>query len=469
MIYNLEEMDESTLLGVSLTNVSPSTFYHESKWFKPVVDGLLQFVPKARKMESQKKAILWFVTQSARVIKTNSSGFFVSLDKNSYTESKQGLGYRPVRKLIDDLEILGYIDLYKGFVKEWENGKPINKYQSFIQLTEKCILLWSKVDPSKIPKHRANPLVVIRDRNTEEDKSTKGIVGVKEIKDQVNMLNEALATARIEYKGNRVAPIEYHRVFTNSLQEHGRFYVNGGGVQLLPASYRRSFLTFDKEPVVELDYSSMHPNILYERVEMQGGYGTVDGGNCSIKEILGEDFKPYDANVSKLVKVDEDVVQSHRDKYDLPEYNPLRNLLKKALIISINAVDRHQANASLKSKIYNDQFKQEENREFVGIDPKVQAFLVCDAIKEHNYLIEDYFYSDMAHTLMNVDSNIATRVVNAMLDIGQPILLYHDSFVVKASAYRELYHAMHVAWKEVVGDNKFCKVDIKTGLGNSPV
>ena len=90
--------------------------------------------------------------------------------------------------------------------------------------------------------------------------------------------------------------------------------------------------------------------------------------------------------------------------------------------------------------------------------------MVCDAIKEHNYLIEDYFYADMSHTLMNVDSNIATRVVNAMLDIGQPILLYHDSFVVKRSAYKELFHEMYVAWKDVIGDNKFCKVDIKTVL-----
>lgn len=466
MIYNLEEMDESTLLGVSLTNVSPSTFFHESKWFKPVVDEIVKIVPKARKSESQKKAILWFVTQSARVVKTKSSGFYVSLDPKSYTDTKQGLGYRPVRKLIDDLEMLGYIDLYIGFVQEWDNGNAIRKYQSFIQPTEKCIQLWSKVSPSKIPKHKPTTLVVIRDRETEEEKPTKGVLGIKELKEQVTMLNEALATTCIEYKGSRVAPIEYHRVFTNSLQEHGRFYVNGGGVQLLPATYRRSFLTFDGEPVVELDYASMHPNILYERVEMQGGYGTVEKGQCSIKEILGEDFKPYGANVSKLVKVYEEVVKAHQEKYDLSNYDPVRNLLKKALIISINAVDRHQANACLKSKIYNDQFKQEEYREFVGIDPKVQAFLVCDAIKEHNYLIEDYFYADMAHTLMNVDSNIATRVVNAMLDIGQPILLYHDSFVVKGSAYRELYHAMHVAWKEVIGDNKFCKIDIKTMAGH---
>lgn len=97
MIYNLEEMDESTLLGVSLTNVSPSTFFHESKWFKPVVDEIVKIVPKARKSESQKKAILWFVTQSARVVKTKSSGFYVSLDPKSYTDTKQGLGYRPVR------------------------------------------------------------------------------------------------------------------------------------------------------------------------------------------------------------------------------------------------------------------------------------------------------------------------------------------------------------------------------------
>ena len=461
MIYNLEEMDDSTLLGVTLTNVSPSVYYHESKWFKPVVDDLWKVLPKSRKVEPQKKAVAWFVTQSARVVKTGSSGFYLSLDRNSYTDNKQGLGYRAVKKVIDDLELLGYIDLYLGFVKEWENGIPVKKYQSFVHLTEKGLDLWEKVDPSKIPKHKSKHLVIIRDRQTEEEKSTRGVEGIKEIKDQVTMLNEALAQACIEYKGKRVAPVEYHRVFTNSLQEHGRFYVNGGGVQLLPSSYRRSFLTFDGEGVVELDYSSMHPNILYERIEMQGGYGTVDKGDCSIKEILGEGFNPYAAKTKDWIKVDLEAVEDHKRKYDLPDYDPVRNLMKKALLISINAIDRHQANASVKSKLYNDQFKPEENREFIGIDTKLQAFLVCDAIKEHNYLIEDYFYADMAHTLMNIDSNIATRVVNTMLDLGQPILLYHDSFVVKESAHDDLYQAMHVAWKEVIGDNKFCKIEKK--------
>jgi len=48
------------------------------------------------------------------------------------------------------------------------------------------------------------------------------------------VLNDSLKDVSIEFKGKRVATVEYKRVYSNSLQESGRFFVSGGGVQLLP-------------------------------------------------------------------------------------------------------------------------------------------------------------------------------------------------------------------------------------------
>ena len=181
------------------------------------------------------------------------------------------------------------------------------------------------VERKHIPRIRLEDVVEIRDRSTKLLKQTQGIKGVKEVREQVTNLNETLANTVIAYKGVPLAPTEYKRVFTDNLYGHGRFYVAGGGVQLLPAIYRSAYLTFNGERVVELDFSSLHPNLLYEQLEATGEYKPVDGEG-GVKEILGEGFKPYAADISNLAKVDEVVVQAHREKYDMPTYDPVRNL-----------------------------------------------------------------------------------------------------------------------------------------------
>lgn len=459
MIYRLEDMDESEVIALSLTNVSPSLYYHESKYFKPVMETLKEFMPERQRKVPHLKALKWFVTQCSRVVKTKSSGFCVGLDRRYYENSPLGLKFKPVSELLYTLEEAGYIDIYIGYGK-MSQGKIVDKRQSFVQLTDKCKRLWGSVDEKRIPTMVNTEVIELKDRATGELKSTQGVKGIKELKEKVVELNKTLAKTRIAYKGRDIAPTEYKRVYADSIYGHGRFYVSGGGVQLLPAVYRSVYLTFDGEGVVELDFSSLHPNLLYEMIEMTGEYHPVDGEG-GVKEILGDNFKPYAADVSEIIKVDWEAVEEHRSKFDMPTYDPVRNLLKRALLISLNAIDRIQASAALRSRFRLDQEREEEYREFVGIDNSVQMWQVCDAVKQHNFLIEDYFYNDVGFKLMNKDSNIAARIVDTMLADDEPVLIYHDSFIVRASREEMLYNAMKGAWKEEIGDNKFCKIEKK--------
>lgn len=459
MIYRLEEMDESEAIALSLTNVSPSLYYHESKWFKPVMEALSNVVPEKQRKTPHLKALKWFVTQSSRAIKTGSSGFYVGLDHKYYTNSPLGVGFKPVSELLYALEEKGYIDIYVGY-GQISNGQVQCKKNSFVHLTEEGRKLWEIVDDRRIPCPRNDDVIELKDRSSGEIKPTQGVKGIKELKEKVVELNKTLAKTSIAYKGKSIAPTEYKRVYTDNIYGHGRFYVSGGGVQLIPAVYRSAYLTFDGEGVVELDFSSLHPNLLYEMVELTGEYHPVEGEG-GVMEILGEDFKPYAADVSEIVKVDWDTVESHRKEFNLPTYDPVRNLLKRALLISLNAIDRIQASAALRSRFRLDRERLPEYREFVGIDNSLQSWQVCDAVKEHNYLIEEYFYNDIGFKLMNKDSNIAARIVDAMLASDEPVLIYHDSFIVRGSAEKLLYNAMREAWKAEIGDNKFCKIEKK--------
>jgi len=255
-----------------------------------------------------------------------------------------------------------------------------------------------------------------------------------------------------------VAPVEYKRIYSNSLSECGRFFVAGGGVQLIPEKYRSKYLRFDGEEVVELDFSSIHPFICYEKLNLSGGF------DCNLWDILGQDFKPYDADTSML-QVDWDEVAEFQKIHNITNYNPIRNLCKQALLTSINAVDRTSAVAAVSSEIFRDMkkagTKDAAKRSYVGLKPKVQVGELCDAIKAHNYIIEDLFFRDMGVKLMNTDSNITARIVEMMIQQGESTLLYHDSYICRASAEEKLYDAMLKAWKDEVGDNQFCKIERK--------
>lgn len=454
MRYELIKMDDLDVYRMSVSNVSSSLFYHESKWYSEMTSSL------EKEMEGENtKALRWFTSNAARALKSGYDGFIVSLRPATYTRNPQGIGYRGVVSLINRMEEEGWIDLYLGFVSSWtEDGDSERAIPSFVKFKDKYLALWESVDVALLPSLPAGSLIEIRDRKTGEAKSLRGRKGLKPIMEAVEMLNNSLKGVVIEFMGERVAPVEYKRIYTENLKECGRFFVAGGGVQLIPEKYRSKYLTFDGEPVVELDYSSIHPNICYERVNMGGGFG------CSLKEVLGEGFKPYDADTSML-EVDWDEVEAFKREHKIKEYNPLRNLCKQALLTSINAVDRISAVSAVSGEILKDRkkagTKDEGKRKYVGLQKGAKVKDLCEAIREHNFIIEDMFFSDMGVHLMNVDSNITARVIETMVQHGESILCYHDSYICRESAEGMLYEAMKEAWKEEVGDNQFCFIEKK--------
>ena len=451
MIYDLERLEDDVLYLSSISNVESGLFYHLTKYYECVVQALLEALDNPNK-----RAVRWFVSNSSRAVRAEASGFFISLNPQHYSNNKQKIGWRGVKSMLDQLEKDGYIDIYKGFVLEWwADGKPLSTVKSFVQFKSKYQMLWNHVDTKLLPNLKVVDPVEIKDRKTGELKSLKGRNGIMSIKSTVNLLNDNLKEVNIEFMGKRVAPVEYKRIYSETLQEAGRFFVAGGGIQLIPEKYRSKFLTFNKESVVELDYSSIHPFILYERLNLSGGW------DCHVKEILGEGFTPYGADLSEIVNTDEQLIQDHILKYNLDSYDPVRNIAKLALLVSINASDRTAAVGAVSSKLLNDRKKPENKQKFLGLLSPVSVGSICDALRHHNMLIEDYFYCDMAMKLMNTDSNISARIVEDMIQQDESILLYHDSYICRASAEEKLYNTMVKAWKDEVGAADFCKISKK--------
>ena len=451
MIYELRDMSEIEMYAVYTQCYKSYLYYHDHRWYKRYVDYLLDKVGTKRSTE---KAVRWFVSNTALALRKNARGFRMSFDKNVYSEGDQKIGYTGVFKLVKWLEENSYIHVYKGFVKEWStDGSPEKTIQSCVVFRERWLDMWKgeKYTYNLWKELDEQDLVVIRDRETKEAKPTRGHVGVKEVRKGMQTYNDSLVGADITFDGKPIADVVFSRIFSDDVDHGGRLYVCGGGVQTIPSSLRRSKILIDGEPVVEVDFCAIHPSICYQLLHNSGE---------SVYDILGNDFSPYAADLSFI-----GVNQHLKGQWELitgREHNPLRKLAKLAILIGMNAKDEQSAVCALSSKILSDRKKKNiADQEFYAIDSSIPVKQVYDAVREHNSFIADQFFSDAGMWLQNTDSKIMMDVVSTMIQKGHTVLGYHDSALVKQSACEDLKLAMIGAWKRVLCDTTYCKIEEK--------
>lgn len=182
------------------------------------------------------------------------------------------------------------------------------------------------------------------------------------------------------------------RVFNNdSLKQGGRFY--GGWWQGIDKNYRKTRITINGEPTVEVDYDAMHLHMLYH----QSG-------------------EPYD----------NDPYQACIDKYP--------NISRRAGITRKNIKD------SFTMLINNP-----EKPELQGKDKTIEQML----IRTHP-IIDRYIGSGIGIKLQYLDSCIAEGVMLELAEQDIPCLPIHDSFMVAYEHRMKLKDAMARCYREVL-------------------
>lgn len=447
---------ERTLLQSKV--VSGTKFYSENKWFSPVFARLEGVVGKKNK--ARYKSTRWFLTCTAKALRNNGIGFCFSMHTSWFTNTKQGIGHLNSVDIVRLLEREGYIDVYKGCVELWganEDGDgsvPKETHPTIVVLKPKYLELWEGVDLCKIPSIKDSDLITIRDRKTKEEISLQGYKGVSEMRELVERWNKKLAETEIRINDSLCASVQYNRIFSDDLDQDGRFYVIGGGVQTAPAILRKTSLFIGEDKAVELDFKAMHPSLLLELMSV----GAMKEGRDFD---VSPDFSPYDADLKGLVELDQYEIDKQSDLLG-SKYDPIRNLKKQALLVMINAKSEAAARGALCQKLATDKRRPDPiDRLFVGIKGSLPIKEIMDRIYEHNEVIAEYMYKDTGIALMNMDSRIAERVIDAMLQENEPVLCYHDSFIVRHYMEDYLRLSMENAWKAVMKDNKFCKIDKK--------
>jgi len=184
------------------------------------------------------------------------------------------------------------------------------------------------------------------------------------------------------------------RVFSrNSWKANGRFY--GGFWQLVGSDYRQH-IRINGETTVELDYKSLHPNLLL------------------IREGLEPSTDVYGLGDTPVV-----------DRYDL---DTQRSIVKLAVLMLLNADDIDKAFKALIAKFATPPGEPIDIRADFTRE-EFNSYL--DAFIMHHPSLEKYMGKDEGIKLMYQDSLIVEELIRNFTEREIPILCVHDSIIVQ--------------------------------------
>ena len=222
---------------------------------------------------------------------------------------------------------------------------------------------------------------------------------------------------RIELDGMRF-PTALNAVFHPGWP-YGRMHASTAFNYQLFTEKERSTITFEGEKCVELDYSGLHPRILYAK----------EGRNYQ--------KDPY-LSVS-----------------DNEKLRPFLKILLLALVNTSSIEEARQVGNNERNKLV----KEKEFGLFNLLGKKGQTpNELIEKFKRVHKPISKYFCTNFGMKLMRVDSKIAAEVISQCNERGIPVLCVYDSFIVPASKAVQLRLIMETSYKQVVGDDFDCPI-----------
>ncbi|WOI57141.1 hypothetical protein [Palleronia sp. LCG004] len=190
-----------------------------------------------------------------------------------------------------------------------------------------------------------------------------------------------------------------YRQFSGKDGTGGRLY--GHFVQEIPSRGRKNH-TFDGDPVIELDYTSMQLALLY---------------------------------ALRAVPLPEEP-----DLYALPGMSPHRDDMKLVLIVSVGTSSKQEAVSALRNKLRLQRRNMDDAETLYD-----QFWNAHPGVCPHDGTAKKAAWGELQHK----DSEIALRVLAKLLNVGIVGIPIHDSFLVQSRYEDQLRTAMLDAFGEV--------------------
>jgi len=359
------------------------------------------------------------------------------------------------KNVLDILEYEGYITITKGGdfkYHEHVDSEGVvwqiadGRKSSILEINQCMIDL---VEEIKVDKNKANyNMLILRD----EEKNDVPYEMTEVLKAQKKLLlayNEFLDDNVFKDKNGDVINEPFlKRIYTRDWEHGGRFYMDRGVVQNMHQTDRVK-ITINNEPVSEVDIQSCHPSIAY----------TLAGEDM--------DVDPYDFKLDCKINYEE--IENFKKEFNLPCYDPIRNIKKKITLLAFTT-DPHKLAFAVSKKLGDDKFlqvsKDPEKRklsEFIGLS-FVQVANGINNMKDHNHKIMFMFNKGC---YQNHEGKLMHNILNYCLQESIIVIPIHDSVVCQESKIEIVKSIMVQAFKDTFGDNRNLKLKVRKNYEQS--
>lgn len=307
--------------------------------------------------------------------------------------------------------VLKFIDFLTaaGYVVNTIQPKQMNdsdRYSSWCAPTKKLLMLLHLPDTWSIKLVDNHKPVVLRTKKNGRDETIQPKAAERREYQRageiVRRYNMTVDKAEIRYSGLPIA-CYLHRIFNEDMTHGGRFY--GAMHQTMPKAGRRA-ITIDAEPTTEIDYSAIHPNLLFWLADREAP---------------------------------EDVYKAIQDATGLS-----RGLVKNLLLrlLNSNSDDGFKRTVTKSGNPKTKEFaaKEPDSRcgllegYIEGVPDHYKGAEFIDAIKLAFPELTEFIGQDrLGVTLQWHDARIMERVIGRCLDAGFICLPVHDSVIVPES------------------------------------
>lgn len=336
----------------------------------------------------------------------------ISLNQNTWKKTKEGMASRFTIEAIHLLKESGYIGMKKGFhfrssskrtriwpekkllelFKPWKEGDIYEDFTGLIELR----------DDNKLPI------------TFKENAKTRRI---RRVLNRANSVNRRAEIKCILGRSAISLNTDLHAIFIDaSFEKYGRLHASGPyNYQQLSKDERKN-IRFDHQPIVELDYSGLHPRLIYA------------------KEGIQYDDDPYI------------IFEANKE---LRESKDLRDIVKTLLIILLNSDNEKEAR-----KAGNYHLKYMDRHSYRLLKGNMISIKrLINRCKQKHKSISHYFCSgkDNGLRVMNLDAKMALDIVDHFTKKDIPILAIHDSFIVQKTYRDELYLVMSQVYEKYSG------------------
>lgn len=293
-------------------------------------------------------------------------------------------------KILDSYDVVELKDKYKKLINyspciiSKQSKKFLRRYNSSISGFDVKIPV-DKINPSKYPLLQYYP------DNTN--------ISNPQLEYTTNTTYPLIGFCKINFINYKKLRCIIKRVFNNGdFEQGGRFY--DAEYQFLSEG-ERIWITIDDEPVIEIDYKTFHPRILYHKEGID-------------------------------IKGDLYLMANPKEE--------LRPAIKKMMNMMINTKTDFRAVKAFEKELLKDEKGGEIQTAM--INHRVDAWDLTRMIHKAHKPIEKYFKTSIGVEIQYEDSELARRILTHFMKKRIACLCVHDSFLVQEKYKDELYEVM---------------------------